>query len=151
MIYLFKISGAVFITLSCWGYSSFKSLCLKEKREKMRNFLLGLESFQNSIRISSEETIPLFKKCFEHYKLFDIRDKIIPYNDAFFDKDRDIINEFLSGIGNSDREGECERIKAYKEILNGRYKSICEEYKNKSKVWQTVGLSLGITVALILI
>ena len=151
MIYFFKTFGAVFITLSCWGYSAFKSFALKEKRDKMRNFLLGLESFQNSIRISSEETIPLFKKCFEDYKLFDINEKIMPFKDSFFDKDMDIINEFLSGIGNSDREGECERIKAYKEILNGRYKIICEEYKNKSKVWQTVGLSLGITVALILI
>ena len=151
MIYFFKIFGAVFITFSCWGYSALKSLALKDKRDKMRNFLLGLESFQNSIRISSEETIPLFKKCFERYSLFDIKEKIIPSKDAFFDKDKDIINEFLSGIGNSDRQGECERIKAYKEILNSRYKSICEEYKNKSKVWQTVGLSFGITVALVLI
>ena len=151
MIYLFKIFGALFTVLSCWGYSANKSLDLKNKRDRMRNFLLGLDSFQNSIRISSEETIPLFKKCFEQYKLFDINEKIVPLKDAFFDKDRDIITEFLSGIGNSDREGECERIKAYKEILNGRYKTICEEYKNKSKVWQTVGLSLGITVALILI
>ncbi|MBQ9355219.1 MAG: stage III sporulation protein AB [Clostridia bacterium] len=151
MIYVFKIFGACFMICSCWGYGVYKSLDLKNKRDNMANLILGLDTFQNNIRISLEETLPLFKKSFDEYNLFDTQEKIVPKENAFFEKDRDIITDFLSGIGNSDKQGECERIKAYKEILNKRYAEISEEYKNKSKVWQTLGLCFGITVALILI
>ena len=61
MIYVFKIFGACFMICSCWGYGVYKSLDLKNKRDNMANLILGLDTFQNNIRISLEETLPLFK------------------------------------------------------------------------------------------
>ncbi len=152
MIIIFKVLGFAVIMLSAWGFSVLKSLELKVKRDAMFSFCVKSDELADKIRMGAGEIIPLIREVFEKSSLINVDSFKVTAKEKYFGiNDKQKIDELFEGMGNGDRFSEYERIKMYKEMLIKSYNELNEEYKAKSKVWQTVGISAGITVALIIL
>lgn len=152
MIVIFKALGCGAIMLSAWGLGALKAYELKVKKDCLLSFCIKLDELADKIRMGAGEIIPLIKEVFKDSAFINIESFKVTAKEKYFAiYDKQKIDELFEGIGKGDRLSEYERIQIYKEMLFKSHNELNEEYKAKSKVWQTVGISAGITVALIIV
>ncbi len=152
MLILLKISGAILMVIASWGVSLYITFEYKSKMDTLFDFCIKLKEVRNQIRLGAGEISPIINNVFKDTQYINSKG-LIPTvkEECFFKKDAITVKNLLKDLGVSDRAGECEKIETYLEILNDRYEQTQTEYKAKSKVCQTVALSAGIAVAVIII
>ncbi len=78
-------------------------------------------------------------------------DMLCKFKDVLTVEDLDVLESFAKKLGTSDTLGELKNIDMHLELIS---KSICDadaDIKQKSKIYKTLGLSLGVTISILLI
>ena len=66
-------------------------------------------------------------------------------------KDIEVLTEFGECIGTNDVTGEMNNIELYLSLLNECVQNAEQDIKNKSRLYKTLGLSLGIVISILLV
>ena len=61
------------------------------------------------------------------------------------------IEDFFMCLGTSVKKTECDRINSFKQKMNTRLKEAENNVVQKSKIYQTLGICIGLTIAILLI
>ena len=150
MIFL-KIIGSLFTVFAFAQFGIYKSSAAKKRLKVLQKVCLGLENLSVEIRLKKGELHPLIVRNFCNNDIafsnnrFDIPDKLMRKN--LLDK----LNEMVEMLGKSDSKGECEKIDIYRSLFESYLAEADKEYKTNSKLWNTLCISGGITLVLLLI
>lgn len=122
-----------------------KSMALCERANKLSLLERYIKEVEDGIRFSGEEQGHLFKRLFN-------RPEFEPLGENFkelCDCDRKVANDFAKGLGKTDTEGQRLYCDGYAQRI-GRLKDIAEEeYRQKGKLYKTLGVLLGLSAALL--
>lgn len=161
---MFKYIGLIFIIITCFGAGWYYSLRLKFRCEFLNSFKDFLSTLETNMKYNSAEIFSLVKKSApENIKTVFERDsgggfqnywslcvENIPLHFALKKDDYNLLYEFGRLLGTTDIEGQINHINLYKELLENNINNSNIELKQKSKLSKTLGLFLGITIALLL-
>lgn len=146
-----KIIGSFLLILSFWGFGFYKSFSERQKRDFLREILLGLNALKKKISLGSNDIEILIKETLENENIM-FKDGTFSASSKLIDgANLTILNNLIKDLGMGDKESECQRITVYAEMLNEAYEEAKQTYKNSSKIWQTLGLGAGVTVVLLII
>lgn len=77
--------------------------------------------------------------------------KIIRFDVSLNQKDKQIIKELINGMGSLDVSAELERIAFYGELVEVALKEALCDSKEKAKIFQTAGISIGVTAGIMML
>lgn len=157
-----KLLGAMLVVFSglLWGGIGVSNL---KKRERL---LLDLKKMMQSIKTNisySSRPLPelLYREdsCFcqkaakEGCFLSDPCGALINAGETLLSKreDKDMYSGFVQGLGISDTQGQLEHISLYSSLLDDCIKNAKAECSEKSKLYLSLGLFMGITLCIILL
>lgn len=146
-----KLSGIFLIVVSCAAAGALKSLSIKNRSKKLSDFCDGLDTLYEHIEQGGTELFYAinnsFCKC--NFLCFE--------NNKFYCKDSDLsredkaaIDEFLVHLGVSAKKAECDRISSFRIAMQKRLKDAEKDTAQKSKIYQTFGICIGLTIGILL-
>lgn len=149
---MFKLMGIIAVFLSCVSFGFFKSFELIKQRKLLLNIHKGMKSLESGINYSKAELHRLLVEAFGDIGEIEIKgNKAYIKKGTLKNKDYQMICEFLSGLGTLDTKSEVNRIKLYIKLVSDAL-SEAEVNQNKGvKLWQTVGISVGLGLVIILV
>lgn len=156
----FLIVGASYLT----GFQLSRSL--HKRKDFLKSFGMFLTSLATNLRYNSEDIFTLVSSCarveemdiilpeknkqaFEdawHNKI-----KEIPKDYALTKSDKELLICFGFELGKTDTDGQLKHIELYKSVFEKQLLQAEEDVKSKSKLYQTMGLFIGITISLMII
>ena len=164
---MLKLSGALLVILAFGIWGVLKSDKLKKRCDNLLSLISALTLLENEIgygekdissallSVGSIENLPLFVQISEQLKGSSV-------SSAFFDalknsdiclskSDKDTLCEFSQNLGSLGKESQIGSIRHTKELLEAARISACEEYGKYGKLYRSMGILLGILIAIILI
>lgn len=149
---LFRVFGIVIILTVSYAFGQFKINSLKNRKENLRLFLLGLEGLKESVGFAQWELPFLYKKHFNTCRFLKLEKGTVKLTEKDFAvEDIELINEFFEGAGALDCLRECERIQLYTDLLKKQLTDAEEKLLNEGKLWKTLSLCMGFGVGILLL
>lgn len=128
-----------------------KSRSLVERHKKLLLLSDAVNTFYNYIEQGGFELDFLIKNAFSKCNFLTFGRNEILCNDSDLKKDKSLIEEFFVRLGNSTKKVECDHINYF--IL--KLKTVLVDAQNdvaqKSKVYQTLGVCVGLTIGILFI
>ena len=151
MIVLFKFTGAILITLSCTYMGFLAALRLKNREKSLAEYEGLILELKNRIIYDGREIAGLIAMIFPKDKLM-LSGSDIEITDRFINgQDRRILEEFLLKLGTTEEAGETDRAQLCIEQLRIQRQKAALDYREKSNLYKTLGLCLGIFGSIIFI
>lgn len=149
---LLKALGIGLILAASYIFGRLKVSALKNRKENLRLFLLGLEGLKESVGFAQWELPFLYKRHFDSCLFLNFEGNTVKLTERGFSaEDAGIINEFFEGAGALDCARECERIELYTNLLKKQLLEAEEILSNEGKLWKTISLCMGIGVGILLL
>ncbi len=73
------------------------------------------------------------------------------YSNILSKRDIAVLRDFGDCIGKSDVSGEINNTEMYQKLINDCIENAASEIKNKSKLYKTLGLALGVVISIFLV
>ncbi|MBQ8539291.1 MAG: stage III sporulation protein AB [Ruminococcus sp.] len=141
-------------TLVGFSYSSK----LFERKRVLESFVLELKNAKTRMRYSSNELYKIFENNFMKYSFCENipfinqwDDMLKGYSKLLTKQDFKLLYDFGKTLGTTDLNGEISNIDMYITLLDKQILHSQKCIDSKSGVYKTLGLSLGLAVAIILI
>lgn len=141
-------------TLVGFSYSSK----LYNRKKILESFELEFKNIKTVIRYSSKELYKIFENSFIDYQFNDEEpfsvqweEMLESYSKTLTYSDIEILSNFGRTLGTSDLAGELNNIDMYLALLYSQISQAKQNIDTKSSVYKTLGLTLGLAVAIILI
>lgn len=168
MFLAIKLIGCVLIVSACFltGYTMSRNLFVR--RDFLKSFIVFLSALSTNMRYNSsdiftlvslsvrEEEMSFFK--FDntlHNQPFETawseRIRLLPKSLSLKKSDKELLSEFGRELGKTDIDGQLKHIELYKTVFEKQLYSAEEEISKKSKLYKTMGLFAGISIALMII
>lgn len=155
---MFKLPLCVLIVLCSTLVGFSYSSKLFARKRILERFVLELKNVKTAIRYSSKELYNVFDNSFLNYKFISDKpfhtqweDMLKNYTKTLLKADIEILNNFGKALGKSDLSGELSNIDMYITLLESQITHAQQCIETKSGVYKTLGLTLGLAVAIILI
>lgn len=164
---ILKITGSVMLVSACFLVGFLRSKALYKRRDFFKSFIVFLSSLETNLRYNSSDIFTLVSMCAECCKLKHLsidknadkpfvsawNERVSELPDSFSLKkaDRELLVEFGSQLGKSDLDGQLKHVELYKAIFSNQLSLANEEIAKKSKLYKTMGLFVGISIALLII
>lgn len=149
---LLKILGLAVIMTASYIFGQLKVSSLKNRKEKLHLFCIGLEGLKESVGFAQWELPFLYKKHFNPCSFLTFEGGNITLAEKDFSaEDIALINEFFEGAGALDCVRECERIELYISLLKKQLECAEEKLLNEGKLWKTLSLCMGIGIGILLL
>lgn len=155
---MFKLLLCILIVLCSTLVGFSYSSKLSARKRLLDSFVLELKNVKTIIRYSSKELHTVFENSFINYKFCDDKpfseqwnDMLKMYSKILNASDMEILINFGKTLGTSDLSGEISNIEMYIALLYSQISQAQQSIETKSGVYKTLGLSLGLAVAIILI
>lgn len=136
---------------------SFSSKLYKRK-QVLSMFVRELNKAGTSIRYSQSSLASIFTKKFDGYIFDDNKDFYMQWKQMLEQYDKTLkyedirtLESFSAYLGTNDAEGAVNSIKMYLELLENSIKEAENNIVLKSKLYRTLGLSLGLVVSILLL
>lgn len=147
-MWIFKTAGLLLLFLCCSAFGFIKAATLKKRSDKLSGFIKGLCELSERIRTGGGEIERLLKLCFER--------KLGVYQNGSFGlsteyllkEDISLLNEFFGDLGMRDTRSEYERCCLYKTLVENRQKEAEQNFRELSKLYNTLGVLSGIFIIL---
>lgn len=147
---LLKILGLAVIMTASYIFGQLKVSSLKNRKEKLHLFCIGLEGLKESVGFAQWELPLLYRKHFNSCPFLRFKNGNPQLTEKDFSlEDISIINEFFEGAGALDCVRECERIELYINLLKKQLKESEEKFFSEGKLWKTLSLCMGIGVGIL--
>ncbi len=146
-----KLLGIVLIVVSSSFIGFLKSNSLTNRYKKLSLFYDGINILYDYIEQGGYELDIAIKNSFSKCVFLKREsDKLLCF-DADLKKDKKIIEEFFVCLGTCTKRVECDRINAFRQKIKTHLKEAQNDILQKSKIYQTFGICIGLTVAILLI
>ncbi len=136
---------------------SFSNKLYKRKRI-LESFVLLIKNSATKIRYTNSTLASVFSENFmecefdEETPFLHQWDKMLEkYSNMLNSSDIKILHDFASSLGTTDVIGEEKNIEMYLLLLNEKIVDASECIQKKSKLYKTLGLSVGLTVSILLL
>lgn len=150
-MFIIKIFGVVLVVASSSIIGFLKSRSLVERNKKLLLLSDAVNTFYNYIEQGGFELDFSIKNAFSKCNFLTFGHNEILCNDSDLKKDKSLIEEFFVRLGNSTKKVECDHINHF--IL--KLKTVLVDAQNdvtqKSKVYQTLGVCVGLTIGILFI
>lgn len=151
-MFLVKIFGIFLIAVSCAAAGILKGLSIKNRSHKLSAFCDGLDTLYEYIEQGGTELLSAMKISFSKCSFLCFENNKFCCKDVDLSReDKTEINEFLMRLGMSSKKAECDRINCFKLKIKTHLKDAQKDVSQKSKIYQTLGICLGLTVGILLI
>lgn len=155
---MLKMLSCVLI-ISCSTIVGFSySTKLYERKKILENFVLLLKNYSTRIRYNSQCLSVVFSDNFMNYSFCDDKpfcDQWIKMLEQYFKilsvDDIRILTDFSKSVGTADEQSEQKNIEMYTKLLQANIEKAKDDIAQKSKLYRTLGLSLGLVIAILLI
>ncbi len=153
MPFLIKISGLVFIVSATTLFGIELSLRLRRRVGAINWYIKAVSEIGEKIRYTSAELAPIIGSIYDHqkYLIVDEPFSVSLRETGLDDADKQIVNEFFSGLGSGDTEEEIKRCSLYKRTLEKQLTFAEKAAAEKSRVYKMLGFFGGLGIAIILI
>ncbi len=150
------LCAVVVFGFSTVGFSYSKKLY--HRKRVLEDFVLLLKSAVTKIRYSTQSLSFVFSDNFMSYEFIDDKPFVNQWTDMLkvyfniLDKtDIEILTEFAQSLGVTDVKGELSNINMYIEMLEHQVCDANENIIKKSKLYSTLGVSLGLAVTIMIV
>lgn len=151
-MWAFKTAGVTLIVISCSLAGFLKSRSVIARGKKLSLLCDGILLLFEYIDQGNYELGDALKTAFSRcdFLSFEKSDYICCDSDLSVD-DKLIISDFFRSLGCSAKKADCDRIKSFSTLMQKRQKEAQDEAKQKSKVYQTLGVCIGLSIGILLI
>lgn len=150
-MFIIKIFGLSLIVASSTFMGVLKSCSLVARYKKILLLLDGANALYNFIEQGGYELEYIVKKSFSKCDFLSFRENRIYCDDNDLKDEKIFTNEFFAILGNSVKKIECDNINGFILKLKMCLKEAEKEATQKSKVYRTLGLCIGLVIAILLI
>lgn len=131
---------------------------LSKRKDILLNFELELKNTLTKIRYNQSNLSQLFENNFMGYSFDDSKkfslqwnEMLNNYKEILTDEDIRVLADFSKSVGTLDLTGEISNINLYIDLIRERIIDAQKDIATKSKLYQTLGTSLGLCIAILLI
>lgn len=152
MLSIVKITGiSIFLLCSIlFGFS--KSHTLRMRELKLRKFYNGLDKLYEYISGGYENLEKALRFSFDDCDFIKVNaSKSFCRCQELTSDDINFINNFLCSLGRSCKKAECERIRLCENTILKRIQQAENECDQKCRLWQSLGICIGLTVSILFI
>lgn len=158
MNYMLKLILCVVIVVSSTLVGFSFSNKLHKRKQVLNMFVRELNKACTNIRYSQSNLATIFSKKFDGYIFDDDKKFCVQWADMLKQYEKDLkyediktLKSFSTNLGTTDTDGAVECIKLYLELLDSNIKEAENNIVLKSKLYRTLGLSLGLVVSILLL
>ncbi|MBQ8267108.1 MAG: stage III sporulation protein AB [Clostridia bacterium] len=149
---LFKISGIFLIVIVCGAAGFLKSLSIKNRSKKLSAFCDGLNTLYEYIEQGGCELSIAIKNSFSKCVFLQHKNgRFLCLDNDLTDDDKTMINGFFNTLGLSVKKAECDRINGFKLKMKTHLKEAENDVLQKSKIYQTFGICIGLAIGILLV
>lgn len=146
-----KLSGIVLIVFSSAFIGFFKSYALASRCKKLSQLLDGANTLYENIEQGGNTLDIAIKSSFQNCDFLRCETDSFVCTDADLKKDKCLIEDFFCGLGSSTKKSECDRINNFKIKLKAHLKDAQNESEQNGKLYGTLGICIGLAIAILLI
>lgn len=148
---LLKISGLILIMLTCTLFGINKSNFLKRRAEKLNGICMSLSRLSSLIKSETGELDTLLEACFAK-DIFVLNGEIRLIDESFLKKDDTVLlNKFLKDAGMQDSESEYKRTLNFISLFEKRASDAQKACSDLSKLYNTLGFLIGVSICIFFI
>lgn len=155
---MFKILLCM-VVIACSTTVGFScSSKLYERKKILENFTLLLKNYSTQIRYNSPCLSTVFADNFMNYTFCDDKpfceqwmQMLKLYSKVLSKDDIRLLSDFSKTVGTADEQSEQKNIEMYTKLLQTNIEKAKDDIAQKSKLYRTLGLSLGLVIAILLI
>lgn len=155
---MIKLILCIVVVLSSTLVGFSFSSRLSSRKSILEAFVIELKNCATQIRYSSGDLSQIFSNNFMSYSFSDSKpfyqqwtDMLSTYSKVLTKKDIEVLTDFAHTLGTCDIAGEINNIELHIEMLNAQITDAQSQITTKSKLYKTLGVSLGLVVAILLI
>ena len=149
---MIKLVGILLIIICCSMVGYLKSSHIKNRVKKLGLIYEGAQLLFENIQQGKYELGKAVKKSFIKCGFIKFEKQNIFCEDADLSaNDVKVVNEFLNSLGFSTKKIECDRIKNFGLLIQKRLSEAEAERAQKSKIYQTFGVCIGLLIGILLI
>lgn len=150
-MFAIKLCGVVIIVAASTFIGFCKSRALTSRSKKLTLLLDGINNLYENIEQGGCELDKAVKSSFEKCDFLSFKNGKCICEDNDLTNDKAYIEEFFQSLGFSVKKAECERINAFVIKLKNHIKDAENDVAQKCKVYQAMGICVGLTIAILLI
>ena len=152
MLWIIKFAGVITVLLSCALFGFYKGFSIRQRLIKIQKLTAALDSLYANIKYGEKELPEAFKFLSLQCPFLQIKGGAAHCRDNdLTTEENTLINDFFDSLGSNAKQAECERITAFKEMLEIKLAQARTECLQKSRLWQTGGVCIGIAAAIMMI
>ena len=151
-MWIIKLLGIVIVVLVSAFTGFLKSNMLAERYKKLSAIYDGTNNLYEYVQNSGCELFEAVKNSYSGINFLHIKNGafMCDYN-ALTKEDTKLIDAFFISLGASAKKIECDKINNFRLKLNTHIKQAKTNYEQKGKIYQTFGICIGLTIAVLLI
>ena len=151
-MWILKFSGCLLIAFTGTAYGFLKAHRLQMRAKQLEYICNQMCTLKSYLQMGNSELERLFQICFNDKSIFQVdKDRITVISGELLKEDKSVIEEFFSQLGENSVLGELERIDVYYELLMGKREQAKQNAQNEAKLWQTMGICIGLAGSIFLI
>ncbi len=167
MSLIVKIIGSVLIITASVSVGWSKSKQLSNRKVFLQEFIAFLTTLSTNFRFNSADIFTLTAlslgeklaanisfanpQNLSFEQIWQMQIKILPRSYSLKKQDISLLNEFGAELGKTDVEGQLKHIELYKSLFTKQLYEAEELIVQKSKLYKTLGLFVGISIVLVII
>lgn len=147
-----KLCGVLLVILSCSTAGFLKSRCVLLRVKKLSLFCDGLDQLFEYVQQGNCELKTALKTAFLKCEFLSFQNtNVLCCDNDLNSDDKALINDFFSLLGASPKKAECDRISNFKLKMRTHLKDAESDMSQKSKIYQTFGICIGLALGILLI
>lgn len=151
-MFIIKLFGIFLIVIVSVATGFLKSLSIKNRSKKLSRFCDGLNTFYEYIEQGGCELDIAIKNSFSECAFLQHKNgRFFCFDNDLTADDKTMIDGFFEGLGLSAKKAECDRINSFKLKMKMHLKEAENDVSQKSKIYQTFGICIGLVVGILLI
>ncbi len=155
---MFKLLLCIVFIVSSTVVGFSYSNKLYKRKTTLEEFVIALTNCSTQMRYTSHSLSQIFSHSFVNYSFCDSlpfapqwTEMLSGYSNILTRDDISVLSNFSQTLGTSDTLGEQNNIEMYIELLRKNIADAQNDIEQKSKLYKTLGLSLGLLVSILII
>ena len=150
-MYPIKFLGVILIVICSSLIGVFKSRALHQRRKKLSMLLDGVNALYNHIEQGDFELKAAIKNAFCKCLFLNFSGCYVLCEDTDLKRDKALIEEFFASLGRATKKVECDHVNRFIIKLKSCLKDAENDVINKSKIYQILGVCVGLVLGILFV
>lgn len=164
---MIKLILSLVLIISATLVGNSFSVKLRTRSQTLNSIILALTKIKTMLCFGSFETKRILEDSFCSYEFQIIDKEFLKASEFCFDSiesivykipkrfslngaDKDLLRDFISGLGSTDVSGQVAHTELYLSLFSERYKESKAKETDKSKLYRIMGFSFGSAISLLI-